>query len=149
MDHRIFNLIVGGGGLLFLVWLSYLSAQWARRNAEMRHELRMRVLERFSSEEMVSILQSEGGRAWMADVLAGRPEVDLMTGSLKQAILLTFIGLSLGIGSAVTEAEVLAAISFLVLAGAAGLWVATWITHRRSRRAGRQQTTAASQGEGQ
>ena len=61
MDHRIFNLIVGGGGLLFLVWLSYLSAQWARRNAEMRHELRMRVLERFSSEEMVSILQSEGG----------------------------------------------------------------------------------------
>jgi hypothetical protein len=149
MDHRIYSLFVGGAGLLFLVWLSYLSAQWARRTAEMRHELRMRVLERFSSEEMVTILQTEGGRAWMADVLAGRPEVDLMTGSLKQAILLTFIGLALGIGSAITEWEVLAVISFLVMAGAAALWVATWIAARRSRRARRKETTAPSQGEGQ
>ncbi len=149
MDHRIFNLFVGGAGLLFLVWLSYLSAQWARRTAEMRHELRMRVLERFSSEEMVSILQSEGGRAWMADVLAGRPEVDLLTGSLKQAILLTFIGLALGIGSAVTETEVLAAISFLVMAGAAALWVATWITARRSRRNRQEKSAPPPQGEAQ
>ncbi|HEX6899060.1 MAG TPA: hypothetical protein VF789_05075 [Thermoanaerobaculia bacterium] len=149
MDHRIFSLFVGGAGLLFLVWLSYLSAQWARRTAEMRHELRLRVLERFSSEEMVTILQSEGGRAWMADVLTGRPEVDLMTGTLKQAILLTFIGLALGIGAAVTDTDALAAICFLVMAGAAALWVATWIAHRRGRRARLQQAAAPPQGEGQ
>ena len=136
MDHRLFNLIQGGVGLLFLVWLSILVWKWAQRAADMRHQLRMRILERFSSEEFVALLQTDGGRKWMADVLVGHPEqAELLSGSLKQAVVLTFVGLTLLALSAVGEWDVLAGVGTLVLAGAAGLWVAAWIVARRRKRA--------------
>lgn len=144
MDHRIYGLIQGGAGLLFLVWLSVLVWKWAQRTADMRHELRMRILERFSSEEFVALLQTDGGRKWMADVLTGRPEqAELLSGSLKQAIVFTFVGLAMAAISAMTEWEALAAASALVLAGAAGLWIAAWIVSRRRRRAAGPDGTAS------
>ena len=136
MDTRVFNLIQGGAGLLFLVWLSVLLWKWAQRTSDMRHQIRMRILERFSSEEFVALLQTEGGRKWMADVLTGRPEQgEMLTGSLKQAIVLTFVGLALVALSGMGSWDALAGIGALVLAGAAGLWVSAWIVSRRRRRA--------------
>jgi hypothetical protein len=131
----MYNLIQGGVGLLFLVWLSVLAWKWAQRTTAMRHELRMRILERFSSEEFVALLQTEGGRKWMADVLTGRPEQAEALGSLKQAIVFTFVGLALLALSALGEWEALAGIGTLVLAGAAGLWISTWIVSRRRKKA--------------
>lgn len=141
MEARIANMILGGAGLLFLVWLSFLAWKWAQRTADMRHQIRMRILERFSSEEFVTLLQTEGGRQWMADVLTGRPEqAELLTGSLKQAIVLTFVGLALLALSGIGSWDGLAAVGTLVMAGAAGLWVSAWVVARRRKRA------AASEG---
>lgn len=148
MDTRLYNLIQGGVGLLFLVWLSVLAWKWAQRTSAMRHELRMRILERFSSEEFVALLQTEGGRKWMADVLTGRPEQTEVLGSLKQAIVLTFVGLALLALSALGDWEALAGIGSLVLAGAAGLWISTWIVSRRRKKAaGREGSVPAPIGE--
>jgi hypothetical protein len=148
MDPKVYNLIQGGVGLLFLVWLSVLAWKWAQRTSAMRHELRMRILERFSSEEFVALLQTEGGRKWMADVLTGRPEQTEVLGSLKQAIVLTFVGLALLALSALGDWEALAGIGSLVLAGAAGLWISTWIVSRRRKKAaGREASVPAPMGE--
>lgn len=135
MDPKMYNLIQGGVGLLFMVWLSVLAWKWAQRTSAMRHELRMRILERFSSEEFVALLQTEGGRKWMADVLTGRPEQVETQGSLKQAIVLTFIGMALLALSGLGGWEELAAVGSLVLAGAAGLWISTWVVARRRKKA--------------
>jgi hypothetical protein len=131
-SYETFRLIQLLGGFLLLGWIAALAWRWSARNATMRHELRLKILERFSSEEFVALLQSEGGRRWMADVLSGRSEPqELLNSSLRQAIVLTFIGLGvLGIAK-VAESRFLLGSGILIVAGAAGLWAATWVVARR------------------
>ena len=127
--YRLTELV---GGLLLLGWIAGLAWRWSARSAALRHELRMKILDRFSSEEFVSLLQTEGGRRWMADVLSGRSEPqDLLNGSLRQAIVLSFLGMGvLGIAK-VAESRFLLGSGILIVSGAIGLWAATWVVSRR------------------
>jgi hypothetical protein len=133
---EIYNLIQLLLGVLILAWVIGLTWRWSSRNAALRHELRLKVLERFSSEEFVALLQTDGGRKWMADVLSGRSEPqEMVDSSLRQAVVLTFLGLGLLALAKVAESRVLLGAGILVFCGAAGLWAATWmVARRRSRR---------------
>jgi hypothetical protein len=127
--YRLIQLV---GGLLLLGWIAGLAWRWSARSAALRHELQMRILDRFSSEEFVALLQTEGGRRWMADVLSGRSEPrELLDSSLRQAIVLTFLGIGvLGIAK-VAESRFLLGSGILIVSGAVGLWAATWVVARR------------------
>jgi hypothetical protein len=131
---QLYRLVQWVGGLLLLGWIAALAWRWSARSAALRHELRMKVLERFSSEEFVAQLQTEGGREWMADILSGRAEPqELVDGSLRQAIVLTFLGVGLLGIARVVESRFLLASGILIVSGAAGLWVSTWVVARRRR----------------
>ena len=70
----------------------------------------------------------------MADVLSGHSDPrELVDASLRQAIVLTFLGLGLLAIAKVVESRFLLASGILIVSGAAGLWVATWAVARRRR----------------
>jgi len=120
--------------VLLLAWIITLAWKWSSRTAALRHELRLKILERFSSEELVSLLETEGGRKWLGDVLSGRSEPqEMVDGSLRQAIVLTFLGLGLLAIAKVAESRFLLGAGILIFCGAAGLWAATWVVARRRR----------------
>lgn len=139
---QIYRLAQWVGGLLLFAWIVLLAWGWSVRTARLRHELRMKVLERFSCEDFVALLQTEDGRRWMAGVLSGRSEPqEMVDASLRQAILLTFLGLGVLVIAAIVESEFLLVSGVLMVFGAAGLWVATWTVARR--RSARQPSAAA------
>ncbi|HSS50841.1 MAG TPA: hypothetical protein VLX28_18020 [Thermoanaerobaculia bacterium] len=131
--YQVDNLIQWIGTLAILIFFTVLAYRWLRRSAEQRHELRLKILERFSSQEFVALLETEGGRQWMADVLSGRSgPSDAAEEARRRAIVLTFIGVGL-IGSAfVVHSSRLGVLGALVLSGSLGLWIAIWVAGRRS-----------------
>jgi protein-S-isoprenylcysteine O-methyltransferase Ste14 len=133
---EIYRLAQWVGGLLLFAWIVLLAWGWSVRTAKLRHELRMKVLERFSCEDFVALLQTEDGRRWMAGVLSGRSEPqEMVDASLRQAILLTFLGLGVLAIAWIVGSRFLLASGVLIASGAAGLWVATWtVAHRRGSR---------------
>ncbi|HEX4966317.1 MAG TPA: hypothetical protein VF173_36250 [Thermoanaerobaculia bacterium] len=137
MQHyQIDNLIQWTGTLIVLGFLVALAYRWLRRAAEQRHEIRLKVLERFSSQELVALLETEGGRQWMADVLSGRSSpADLAAEARRRAIVLAFVGAGLIASAFKVHSSHLGVVGALVLSGAAGLWVATWVADRRSQQA--------------
>jgi hypothetical protein len=129
---EIYRLAQWGGGLLLFAWIVLLAWGWSVRTAKLRHELRMKVLERFSCEEFVALLQTEDGRRWMAGVLSGRSEPqEMVDASLRQAILLTFLSLGVLVIAAIVESRSLLVSGVLMASGAAGLWVGGWAVARR------------------
>ncbi|HEV7506162.1 MAG TPA: hypothetical protein VGS07_14730 [Thermoanaerobaculia bacterium] len=131
--YQVDNLIQWTGTLAILGGLTLLAYRWLRRSSEQRHELRLKILERFSSQEFVALLETEGGRQWMADVLSGRSgSSDATEEGRRRAIVLTCIGAGL-IGSAfVVHSSRLGVLGALILSGSIGLWIAIWATGRRS-----------------
>jgi hypothetical protein len=131
---QLYHFVQLVGGLLLLGWIAALAWRWSSRTATLRYELRSKVLDRFSSEEFVALLRTEEGRRWMADVLSGRSDPqEMVDAGLRQAIVLTFLGLGLLAIAKVVESRFLLASGILIVSGAAGLWVATWVVARRRR----------------
>jgi hypothetical protein len=120
------------GSLAVLIFLTVLAFRWARRVADQRHELRMKILERFSSEELVNLLTTEGGRKWLADALSGRSDpVDLIALAHQRAILLTCLGLGLLGTAAALRSEMLLVLGILLLVGALGLRLSAVVAARK------------------
>jgi hypothetical protein len=131
---ELYNLIQLLLSVLLLAWVIALAWRWSARTAALRHELRLKILERFSSEEFVALLQTDGGRRWLADILSGRSEPqEVADASLRQAIVLTFLGVGMLAVAKVAESRFLLGAGTLIFCGAAGLWAATWIVARRRR----------------
>ncbi len=130
--YQVDNLIQWTGTLVILGGLTLLAYRWLRRSAEQRHELRLKILERFSSQEFVALLETDGGRQWMAEVLAGRTSsFDATHDALRRAFVLTCIGAGL-IGSAfIVHSPHLGVLGALILSGSIGLWIAIWVAGRR------------------
>jgi hypothetical protein len=134
-SYQVDNLVQWLGTLLVLGFLTLLAYRRSRRMEDQRHELRMKVLERFSSQEFVALLETEGGRKWMADVLTGRSEPEDVTGeALRRAVVLTFVGLGLVAAGAAVHSKLLGIAGVLTVLGAAGLWAGTWVVARRRER---------------
>jgi hypothetical protein len=130
--YQVDNLIQWIGTLAILGGFTLLAYRWMRRSAEQRHELRLKILERFSSQEFVALLETEGGRQWMADVLSGRSgPSDATDDAWRRAIVLTCAGAGL-IGSAfIVHSSRLGVLGALILSGSGGLWIAIWVAGRR------------------
>ncbi len=83
-----------------------------------------------ASQEFVALLETEGGRQWMADALAGRS--GSAAESRQRAIVLAFLGAGLIASAFVVRSSQLGVMGGLVLSGSLGQWVATWVAGRRS-----------------
>jgi len=130
--YQIDALIHWAGTLAVLVFFVAVAYRWACRVADQRHELRLKVLERFSAPELAAILETEEGRAWMADVLTGRSEPSDAAGeSYRRAVFLLIMGLGLGIAGAVEHAKLLGIAGGLAILGALADAVAAFVVSRR------------------
>ncbi len=103
-----------------------------RRMAE-RHEIRMTVLGKLSSEEMIRLLESEGGRAWLRDVLAGPGD---LRAALERAIAIAFAGLACGFSGMFLHVKVLGVFGIVFLAIGAGQLVAGLLQTRKAAKSG-------------
>jgi hypothetical protein len=130
--YQVDTLIHWAGTLAVLVFLVAVAYRWARRAADHRHELRLKILERFSAPELAAILETEDGRKWMADVLTGRPEPsDPAREGLRRAVFLLVMGLGLGAAGALVHAKLLGIAGGLAILGALADAAATFVAARR------------------
>ena len=130
--YQVDALIHWAGTLALLVFLVAVAYRWACRAADRRHELRLKILERFSAPELAALLETEGGRTWMADVLTGRPEPSDPAGeALRRSILLFVVGLGLGAAGAMAHSKLLGIAGGLAILGALADAVATFVVARR------------------
>lgn len=136
--YQVDALIHWAGTLAVLVFLVAVAYLWARRAAEQRHELRLKILERFNAPELAAILETEDGRKWMADVLTGHPEPSDPAGEgLRRAVFLVVIGLGLGTAGAVMHVKLLGIAGGLAILGALADVTAAWVMARRRQNDGR------------
>lgn len=132
--YQIDALIHWAGTLAILVFLVAVAYRWTCRVADRRHELRLKVLDRFSAPELAAILETEDGRKWMADVLTGRPEpADPAGEGLRRAVVLVVLGLGLGAAGAVMHVKLLGVAGGLAILGALADATAAWVMARRRR----------------
>jgi membrane protein implicated in regulation of membrane protease activity len=130
--YQIDALIQWAGTLAVLVFLVAVAYRWARRAADRRHELRLKVLERFSAPELAAILEIEDGRKWLADILTGRPESPDPAGeALRRDIVLICFGLGLGAAGAVAHSKLLGIAGALAILGALSDAAASFVVARR------------------
>jgi hypothetical protein len=130
--YQVDALIHWAGTLAVLVFLVAMAYRWARRAAEQRHELRLKILERFSAPELAALLETEGGRKWMADVLTGHPEsTDPAGEALRRDIVLICLGLGLGAAGAMMHSKLLGIAGALAVLGALADAAASFMVARR------------------
>jgi len=103
-----------------------------RRMAE-RHEIRLAVLAKLSNEDMVRLLESEGGRAWLRDALAGPSNP---RSGIERAMMVVFAGIGCGAASAVLGEKTLAVFGMIILAAGVGQLVAVLLLSRKGSKAG-------------
>jgi len=133
-DYQVDTLIHWAGTLAVLVFLVAVAYRWACRVADQRHELRLKVLERFSAPELAAILETEEGRSWMADVLTGRSDPSDAAGeSYRRAVFLLIVGLGLGVAGAMEHVKLLGIAGGLAILGALADAVAAFVVARRGK----------------
>jgi hypothetical protein len=131
-DYQVDALIHWAGTLAVLVFFVAVAYRWACRVADQRHELRLKVLERFSAPELAAVLETEDGRAWMADVLTGRSEPsDAAAESYRRAVFLLIMGLGLGAAGAMAHVKLLGIAGGLAILGALADATAAFVVSRR------------------
>ena len=134
-DYQIDNLVASAFSLLVLGWLTALAARLLQRAAERRHELRLRLLERCSTAELVDLLGTAEGREWLGRFLSGGAGAETLDESgLERAVVLIVVGLACGAAGALLHfqgARALALAGSLAVAWGLALLAARWWLARR------------------
>jgi hypothetical protein len=138
-SYQIDNLIESAIALIVLGWLGWLirlAALSLRRSEELRHELRLRLLERCSAAELVEVLGTVEGREWMGRFLSGGVDpAALDESTLQRAVALIGVGLACGVAAAVLRFPGARALavggSFAIAWGLAVLAARWWLQRRR------------------
>lgn len=116
----ILILVLAGGGLLFVI----------RRRMREQHELRRALLEKLTAEEVIRIAQSEDGRGWLRDVLAGTRDP---RAAFERALQAIFAGLGGGVAGYYLHIKLLGAAAMILTAAGLGQVVAALVLARRDK----------------
>jgi hypothetical protein len=139
-SYQIDNLIASAIGLIVLAWLGWLirlAVHSLRGSEQLRHELRLRLLERCNTPELVAVLGTAEGREWMGRFLSGSLDpMALDESSLQRAVALIGVGLACGAAAAVLRfpgVRALAVGASIAIAWGLALLIARWWLARRGR----------------
>lgn len=132
-DYQIDSLLAAITAVAVLTACGWVLLSLLRRRMAERHEIRLAVLAKLSSEEMVRLLESDGGRAWLRDVLAGAD--DLRTG-IERATTVVLAGIGSGVAGMVLHLKVAGVLGMIFVAVGAGQLVAVFLLSRRAPKAG-------------
>ena len=132
--YQIDALIAATSTLAVLIVCGLMLLSVIRRRMAERHEIRLAVLAKLSNEDMVRLLESESGRAWLRDVMAG-PSSGSRAG-IERAMMVVFAGIGCGAAAAFLGAKTLAVFGAIILAAGAGQLLAVLLLSRKSSKAG-------------
>jgi len=127
-DYRIDNLIAAatsGVTILIMAWV-FLSV--LRRRMAERHELRRALLDKLSTDEVLRMVESDGGRKLLREVLAGS---EGGRDAVERAMTMIFGSLGCGLAGWILHAPPLGALGMIGLAvGLGQLLTAAWMARR-------------------
>lgn len=129
-DYQIDSLLAASAAVAVVAASSWLLFALVRRRMAERHEIRLALLAKLSSEEMVRLLESEGGRSWLRDVLAGTGDP---RGAIERGLTMLFAGLGCGGAGAVLHSPPLGVFGLAFLALAAGQLAAAFLARPSSK----------------
>jgi hypothetical protein len=128
--HHIDAVIAAVTSLLILLTSGLILLSVTRRRMAERHQLRLALLEKLSNEDMVRLLETEGGRAWLRDVLAGPSNP---RAGIQPAMMVVFAGIGCGAAAVLVGAKVLGVFGLIVLAVGTGQLLAVLLLSRPSK----------------
>ena len=131
--HHIDAIIAATTTFVILLASGWLFLTVIRRRMAERHEIRLAVLEKLSNEDMVRLLESEGGRAWLRDVLAGPAHP---RAGIEKAMMVVFAGIGCGAAAVILNEKTLGIFGMIVLAVGTGQLLAVLLLSRRDSKAG-------------
>jgi hypothetical protein len=129
-DYQIDSLLAALSAVAIVAASSWILISLIRRRMAERHEIRLAVLAKLSSEEMVRLLESEGGRTWLRDVLAGANDA---RAGIERALMLLFAGVGCGAAGVVLRIKPLGVFGLVFFALAAGQIVAAFLARSTSK----------------
>jgi hypothetical protein len=129
-DYQIDSLLAALSAVAIVAASSWILISLIRRRMAERHEIRLAVLAKLSSEEMVRLLESEGGRSWLRDVLAGTNDV---RAGIERALMMLFAGIGCGGAGIALRVKPLGVLSLVLLALAIGQIVAAFLARTSSK----------------
>jgi hypothetical protein len=132
-DHQIDNLMAAVTALAVLFASGWLFLAVIRRRMAERHEIRLAVLEKLSNEDMVRLLETEGGRDWLREVLAGPSNP---RAGIERAMMVVFAGIGCGAAAILLSVKELGVFGLILLAVGTGQLLAVLLLSRQARKAG-------------
>lgn len=132
--YQIDNLMAAITAVTVLFASGWLFLNVIRRRMAERHEIRLAILQKLSNEEMLRLLESEGGRAWLRDVLTSGP-VSPHAG-IERAMMVVFAGIGCGVAAAVLNVKVLGAFGMVIFGAGVGQLAAVLLLSRQKSKSG-------------
>jgi len=126
--YQIDNLIATTTTLLLLFLGAAIVFSIFRRRMAERQEMRKAILEKISGEEMVRLLESEGGRAWLRDVLSGPNDA---RAGVERAMMVLFSGIACGIAAVFLHELAIGIFGAILIAASVGQLAALAIYAKR------------------
>ena len=126
--YQIDALIAAGTTFVILLACGLLLLFVIRRRMAERHQIRLALLEKLSNEDMVRLLESDGGRAWLRDVLAGPSHP---RAGIEQAMMVVFAGIGCGAAAIFMGVKELGVFGLILFAVGTGQLLAVLLLSRR------------------
>lgn len=126
--YQVDNIIATTTALVVILVSAAVFLFIVRRRMAERQEVRRAILEKLSSEEMVRLLESEGGRAWLRDVLSGPNDA---RAGIERAMQVLFAGIGCGIASALLHEKIVGIFGIILVAASVGQLVALAVLAKR------------------
>lgn len=128
-QYQIDAMIAAAGAIVILAITAWVFLAVVRRRMAERHEIRRALLEKLSSEELVHLLENEGGRAWLRDVLSGPNDA---RAGIERAMQAIFAGLGCGAAAMLFHVRPLGVFGLILSAAGIGQLVAVaWLSRKR------------------
>ena len=131
--YQIDALIAAATTFVILLASGLLLLSVVRRRMAERHQIRLALLEKLSNEDMVRLLESEGGRAWLRDVLASPSHP---RAGVEQAMMVVFAGIGCGAAAAIFGVKGLGMFGLILLAAGTGQLLAVLLLSKKASKAG-------------
>ena len=127
-DYQLDMLLATVPGVAILIAGAWVFAVIVRRRMAERQEVRRAILEKLSSEELLRLLENEGGRTWLRDVLAGPNDA---RAGIERAMQMLFAGIGCGVAAAFLHIRSLGAFGVILVAASVGQLVALAFLSKR------------------
>jgi uncharacterized paraquat-inducible protein A len=131
-DYQVDNLIAVCSSFVIVMTMTALAFRVWRRDFEARHELRRRLLEKMTSEEVARLLETEEGRRSITALFSGE-ERSGMAGATGRGVTLLLIGMALAISGVMSHLQLVGTAGVIAIAGGIGQLVTAWLIGRERR----------------